>query len=261
MNLTQKVVKSLLKWHCRQYILILLVLGMAILSSFAAQANDDIKIWKKAIIHNRIDVLQRLTQQRFDIHVTNDAGKTALMAAARKGAVEFCKTLIERGARVNQINENGGTALMHAAANGNTDTLGLLLKHGAAINAQGANGWSAMLFAAAKGHIAAVELLSTAGGDINVRDLYGWTPLMRAAENHQMQIAQNLINHSEILIDAQNDFGSTALHRAAANGFVDFARMLLNRGAKTDIKDKDGYTPKKLAQRLGHTQIVELLSI
>ena len=64
-------------------------------------------------------------------------GKTALMAAAKAGALGLTRRLLEHGADVNTRNDNGGTALMFAAIPGHVETITLLIDHGADVNAFG----------------------------------------------------------------------------------------------------------------------------
>jgi len=53
--------------------------------------------------------------------------------------------------------------------------------------------------------------------------------------------------------------GSTPLHRAAARGLVDIARMLLDHGADVDAGNPKSITPLHLAAGNGHGDMVELL--
>ena len=54
-----------------------------------------------------------------DIQGENDAGWTALMAAAHNSNPDVTATLLEAGANVHERNRSGRTALMEARENGN----------------------------------------------------------------------------------------------------------------------------------------------
>ncbi|XP_016431341.1 protein phosphatase 1 regulatory inhibitor subunit 16B [Sinocyclocheilus rhinocerous] len=54
--------------------------------------------------------------------------------------------------------------------------------------------------------------------------------------------------------DLQND-----LHITAANGYAEAAEMLLEGGARTDMKDSDGWTPLHAAACWGQVHVAELL--
>ena len=61
---------------------------------------------------------------------------------------------------------------------------------------------------------------------------------------------------------AANDrdkFGWTPLHWAASHGFIDICKILLDNGAKVDVKNNYGMTPIHKAQVSMHQNIVDLL--
>lgn len=62
--------------------------------------------------------------------------------------------------------------------------------------------------------------------------------------------------------DIQQPIGpndTTALHIAAAQGYVDLVKDLIDKGAPTDVHDRDKTTPLSLAASNGHAEIVEYL--
>ncbi len=58
-------------------------------------------------------------------------------------------------------------------------------------------------------------------------------------------------------VNVRDRDGRTALHSAVVEGCTDTVRLLLERGAHTDIAD--GCTALMLAERLGHTEIAQML--
>ena len=59
---------------------------------------------------------------------------TALWAASEKGYTDVAKLLVDRGADVNQMNKGGDSALGFAAQYGNTDIARILIENGADID-------------------------------------------------------------------------------------------------------------------------------
>lgn len=59
----------------------------------------------------------------------------------------------------------------------------------------------------------------------------------------------------EIDINLKGRSNTTALHEAAANGFVTIARMLLEKGADTEAETVTGLRPIHEAAAKGHTEV------
>jgi ankyrin repeat protein len=60
-------------------------------------------------------------------------------------------------------------------------------------------------------------------------------------------------------VGANNHFGLTALHGAAACGYEAVVGLLLQKNAEVEIKDKAGRTALSLAIECGHEAVVHLL--
>ncbi|XP_038571859.1 cyclin-dependent kinase 4 inhibitor C [Micropterus salmoides] len=115
--------------------------------------------------------------------------------------------------------------LCSASARGNLPEVLFLLQNGADVN--GFNTFNRTALQVVKlGNTAVVEALLLVGADINVRD-----PAC----------------------------GLTVTHDAAREGFIDSVRVLVDRGADTNIVDEQGNLPLHLAAREGHLEVVQLL--
>lgn len=71
---------------------------------------------------------------------------------------------------------------------------------------------------------------------------------------------QEYIAHSKDLDVQDNVMQRTALHLSALKGYKEISELLVDSGASTQLKDKEGFTPLHLAALRGHDQIVQLLS-
>ena len=60
-------------------------------------------------------------------------------------------------------------------------------------------------------------------------------------------------------MDARKEDQCTPLHAAAVNNHVDAAKVLIDRGAQVDARNKDGVTPLAVAKRQGHGAMEALL--
>lgn len=102
--------------------------------------------------------------------------------------------------------------------------------------------------------------------NINVTDKGGDSPLHAATwvGNAGMVSTLLFINRKRvregIMLNAQNDYGVTALHYAAKSGRNDCAMLLLKRtDINPNIKDNRGNTPLHEAAKNGRTEVVTML--
>jgi ankyrin repeat protein len=232
------------------------------LAGLAAENTDlELESWTNAIRVRDVDTLSRLLNSGFSqVNAASAKGKTALMVIAQAAEQQLSQALVDSGADINARNQNGGTPLMHAAVSGDVTIVGLLLVSGAKVNVQAGNGWTALGLAAAKGRVSVVDQLLKSGANANLADIFGWTALIHAAEQKRLTVVQLLTAQPGIAIDARTADGATALHRAAAQGFLGVTRILIDKGADPGIMDNKGRTPFDYAQAAGHPQLLEDLS-
>ena len=176
------------------------------------------------------------------------------------------KTLLDNGTDVKAKTLDGETAIHWATAESHVKVVQLLLDQNPHVISIDNDGRTALHWATIRCNEALVKLLAThrEGSFLPVRDAYGWTALylaVRMAEwngDASKAIAQTLLReHSDP--DIQICSGKTALHDAAAFDLVDLAQLLLQHGARTDIKDGDGKTASDRAVENGFQRMVQLL--
>jgi len=61
-------------------------------------------------------------------------------------------------------------------------------------------------------------------------------------------------------VNARDNDGDTALHKAALRGYKGVVELLVSQGADVHAQDGDGRTALDEAARRGHTEIVQLLA-
>lgn len=134
-----------------------------------------------------IEVLLNARDINYEARAFN--GNTALMLAAYKELPLVVKTLLDKGAAVNQP---GWTALHYAAAVGNNDIVQLLLDKSAYIDAESPNGTTPMMMAARSGHILTVKLLLDEGADATLKNQHGMNAIDFALKFGHQDIAEGL---------------------------------------------------------------------
>ena len=61
------------------------------------------------------------------------------------------------------------------------------------------------------------------------------------------------------LVNARDQNGQTPLHWAANKGHIRIVKMLVDGGAKTDVKDNTGWTPLEYAEEMKKKDVVKFL--
>jgi len=163
------------------------------------------------------------------------------------------------------INATGGyeKTPMHAAASGgHTKILSLLIEHGVDVDCRGREGYTALHLTSQNGKLEAGKFLLDCGADINARSW--WydkncspnparysTPLINAAYQGFIEYARMLLERGAA-IDARGHHGKTALHWATIHGQHETVRLLLEHGADVNVRDESGYTPSRFASWQNH---------
>ena len=201
-------------------------------------------------------------------------GWTALMYAARQGAIDAARALVDCGANLNLADQDGTPALTFAIINGHYDLAELLVEKGADVNQADRTGATPLYSAVdmhtlvtsfgrpelprpvTDGSVGAAKLLLAHGADPNkplktkiLKRTYqagdgrlaeGATPLMRAAKAGDV-VMMTLLIAAGADVDRTNAAGDTALHIAA--NLPKVVRFLSDEGASPDIKNVKGQTP------------------
>lgn len=158
-------------------------------------------------------------------------GKTALNLALEAREFEFARLLLRAGISPDLGYQAGGdSAMMHAARVGATQVIRQLIQMGRDIDYVDNQGYSALAVAALGGHLTSVNVLINAGANVNVKP-EGRSLLMHCVAGNHMIIVQPLIAAGADLnfVDA---YGETALSIARQKGYHELDLMLVQAGAR-----------------------------
>jgi ankyrin repeat protein len=177
-------------------------------------------------------------------------GMTLMFHAAAMGHQNIVELLLSKGASINATEKHGCKPLHTAAWKGRLEIVSLLLERGAGVNDQGCAGASPLWMAASAGHRPVVEVLLSKGADINVMDKGGYTPLHEASSAGHIDVVRYLLSKgANPEVHAKDKLGLTPLHFAALRGRTEIVRLLLSNGVPPNIRSNDerGWTPLHLA--------------
>ncbi|XP_066230586.1 protein phosphatase 1 regulatory subunit 12C isoform X2 [Saccopteryx leptura] len=184
---------------------------------------------------------------------TNADGISALHQACIDENLEVVRFLVEQGATVNQADNEGWTPLHVAASCGYLDIARYLLSHGANIAAVNSDGDLPLDLAESD---AMEELLKAEiahrGVDVEAAK--------RAEEELLLHDTRCWLNGGAMPEARHPRTGASALHVAAAKGYIEVMRLLLQAGYDPELRDGDGWTPLHAAAHWGVEDACRLLA-
>ncbi len=188
-----------------------------------------------------------------EVNVSGTMGMTPLMYTAQFGNTALCKVLLAKGADVNAVDSRGDTAMMWATEHGHAEVARLIRQRGPKVS---------IFQAVAIRDVETVRAYLDKGTDVNARDAGGDTLLFGAVFSGSADAVKLLLDRGA---DPKGSEGRAPLGAAAAYGYTEIARMLLDKGADIDVQIPSGtagggsYTPLIYAAKEGHADMVKLL--
>ncbi|GLV33823.1 Myosin binding subunit [Carabus blaptoides fortunei] len=209
------------------------------------------------------------------------------LAACAAGDKEEVLRLLQKGADINTANVDGLTALHQACIDDNLDMVEFLVEHGADVNRGDNEGWTPLHATASCGFQSIAKYLLEHAADVAAVNNDGELALDIAEEQSMEDLLQQEIqdrgvncdearsqeerlmlrdarewlNSASELVDTQHPkTGATALHVAAAKGYIKVMNLLLQGKADVDKQDNDGWTPMHAAAHWGQFDAAKLLA-
>uniref|UniRef100_A0A8C4MLA0 Protein phosphatase 1 regulatory subunit n=1 Tax=Equus asinus TaxID=9793 RepID=A0A8C4MLA0_EQUAS len=207
------------------------------------------------------------------------------LAACSSGDTDEVRRLLARGADVDTVNVDGLTALHQACIDENLDMVKFLVENKANVNQQDNEGWTPLHAAASCGYLNIAYFINH-GADVGIVNSEGEVPSdlaeepamkdllleqvkkqgvdleqSRKEEEQQMlQDARQWLNSGKIEDVRQARSGATALHVAAAKGYSEVLRLLIQAGCELNVQDHDGWTPLHAAAHWGVKEACSILA-
>uniref|UniRef100_A0A3B3RK50 Protein phosphatase 1 regulatory subunit n=1 Tax=Paramormyrops kingsleyae TaxID=1676925 RepID=A0A3B3RK50_9TELE len=241
--------------------------------------NEQLKRWLGSETDLEPPILKKKkTKVKFD-------DGAVFLAACSSGDTEEVLRLLDRGADINYANVDGLTALHQACIDDTVDMVMFLVQNGANINQPDNEGWIPLHAAASCGYMDIAKYLISHGANVGVVNSEGETPLDIAEEEAMEELLQNEINRQGVDIEAarkeeervmlrdarqwlnsgqiadmrHTKSGGTAMHVAAAKGYAEVLKLLIQAGYDVNIKDFDGWTPLHAAAHWAKEEACRIL--
>lgn len=251
-----------------------------------------------AVVNALLDVAQTRGTSIIDSRTAEDStskGATPLIVASQQGHADVVRTLVSRGADVNQVSADGRTPLHFASElgflsvvnelllkadvdverpwpvdgssplfvasrYGHVTVMAALVGHGASVNTgRTLDKCSPLGIASREGQADAVEWLLENGAAVDQQMVHGETPLYLASKFGRAEIAVKLLKRLANVDAARTDTSATPLFAACTGGHAKVVEVLLQAKATTNLFDTDGCTPLHIACSKGHADVVTVL--
>ncbi|XP_008410330.1 protein phosphatase 1 regulatory subunit 12A isoform X3 [Poecilia reticulata] len=207
------------------------------------------------------------------------------MAACSAGDREEVAALLRQGADINHANVDGLTALHQACIDENAEMVQFLVENGSDVNRGDNEGWTPLHAAASCGFIQITKYLIEHGANVGAVNSEGELPLDVANEDVMERLLRAEIKKQGIDVDKARkeeerimlqdatallegggsltphpNTKATALHVAAAKGYIEVLKVLLQCRVDVDCRDIDGWTPLHAAAHWGQEEVCTLLA-
>ncbi|XP_018338083.1 PREDICTED: protein phosphatase 1 regulatory subunit 12A isoform X6 [Trachymyrmex septentrionalis] len=248
-------------------------------SSALFKRAEQLKRWEQS------ETNREPTQPRQVARKIKFSADIVFLAACAASDKEEVVRLLQRGADINTGNVDGLTALHQACIDDDLDMVEFLVEQGADINRGDNEGWTPLHATASCGFISIAKYLIEQGCNLAAVNNDGELALDIAESDEMEDMLQQHINKAGIDCDQArseeersmlNDAkawrsgapgkdsmhprsGATALHVAAAKGYIKVMHILLQARCNVDAQDFDGWTPLHGAAHWGQLEACKLL--
>jgi ankyrin repeat protein len=261
-------------------------------ADFKAKDSEGKTALHYAAASGNVEVLELLISKGVAVNDKDTRyGRTPLYRAAYSADVKTVAVLLDKGADITARDAEGLQAIHAAAMRNDPAVLNFLLEKGAAVTATEGHGGTPLHVATMLCKPEAARVLLEHGAPPAALDQYKQSPLHIAATNGSVEIARLLLGQ-RVQVNGTDSHGNTPLHIAAmirggnatfnnaagqsVNYHVDapqlpasnqsqpadklkIVKLLLAKGARTQVKNDAGLTPLDLAEKFGTPEILAVL--
>ncbi len=198
-----------------------------------------------AITYNRLEICYFLINSHIFLNAQNHLGMTPILLAIHKNMISICDSLLKNNCDVTLRTDKGETPFYYAFLYGREEIIKLFIEYRKADFTQKNQNGENIIFALVRnGNLSLLEEYFT-DELANESDDYANNLLHLACNYNDIDIINFLINKG-VEINKQNKYRETPLYNAILNINYPIVKLLLQKGALTDFKNRDGVLLSKL---------------
>jgi len=184
----------------------------------------------------------------------------AIHYLALNGPINMVEMALRLGSDINTRDSLGYTPLHHACASfgSTTEMVSFLLNNGADVNAVGNHGTTPLHVACRYTEVGIIDTLIKHGSRVDVCDVRGDQPIHIATHAGDMAMVSALLDYGADVNAVARKSLVTPLYVALSRRQIEMARLLVSRGAKTNLVTSHGVTPLMCALHINLNIIDEL---
>jgi quinoprotein dehydrogenase-associated probable ABC transporter substrate-binding protein len=245
------------------------------LEAWLAEGADLTQELSNAVLASDQTRIKFLVKKGADLKARDPQGYAPIHTAARKRHPELIALFADLGADLNEPDGDGMTPLQHAVMRNHVPSVKMLLERGADIEEKNKEGYTALALAIAEAKFEVAKVLLESGAHIDATaGPDALTPLMIASSQvspgegaiflpestRPIDLARDLIKRGAD-VNAQSKSGVTALMIAAARNVAPMIGLLIQAGAKADLKSVQGQTAADIADQNGAEAAAKALKL
>ena len=245
------------------------------LEAWLADGADLTQELSNAVLASDQTRIKFLVKKGADLKALDPQGYAPIHTAARKRHPELIALFAALGADLNEPDADGMTPLQHAVMRNHVPSVKVLLERGADMEKKNAEGYSPLALAIAEAKYEVAKVLLDGGAHIDsTAGPDALTPLMIASSQvspgegaiflpgstRPIDLARDLIQRAAD-VNAQSKSGVTALMIAAARNVAPMIGLLMQAGARADLKSAQGKTALEIAEQNGAEAAAKALKL
>ncbi|XP_035914372.1 protein phosphatase 1 regulatory subunit 12A isoform X7 [Anopheles stephensi] len=243
---------------------------------------EQLKRWEESEMNKKLSGVPKSPSSR---RIKFSSG-CIFLAACVAGDKEEVEWLLKNGADIDTANVDGLTALHQACIDDNLDMVEFLVQKGADVNRKDNEGWTPLHATASCGFLSIARYLIENGADLASINSDGELAVDLASSDAMEDLIQHHLDEQGIDCDearqaeerimlsdatkwlrtdssdcdkAHPKTGATAIHVAAAKGYIGVLKLLLEGRGDIDRQDVDGWTPLHAAAYWGQKEATQML--